>query len=75
MKDINVKLIELQCIDLNEWIESSEIEDELDESDDTARKVRFDDSEDKRTTALNGGFEVIGVDRPKGGTSRVEIKG
>lgn len=75
VKDINVKVIEPQCIYLNKWIESGDGEYELEESDDDAERARFDDSEYERTTALNDEFKVIKVDRPKDDTNKVEIRG
>ncbi|KAI5386002.1 hypothetical protein KIW84_072545 [Lathyrus oleraceus] len=72
VKDINNKVIELDSIDLTK---ENDVECEAKESDDDARKVRLDDSEDERITALDDGFEVIEVDRPKEGATIIEING
>lgn len=52
VKDINVKVVEPHCIELTEGTKLSEGEEESVGSDDDARKVRFDDI-DERTTALD----------------------
>lgn len=75
IKDINVKVVEVHCIKLAEGTKLSEGEEESVGSDDDAKKVRFDDTEDERTTALDDGFEVIEVERPEDGTNMVGIKG
>jgi len=41
--------------------------------DDEVKGVRFDDSEDERTTALEDGFEMVEVEAPTNGTNRVTI--
>ncbi|KAI5435370.1 hypothetical protein KIW84_021975 [Lathyrus oleraceus] len=73
VKDIMVKVVEPQCIDVTVRNESSD--KDVDESDDDAKNVRFDDSGEDRTTRLNDGFEYIEVDRPKEDSNRVDING
>lgn len=72
VKDINIKVVEPHNIDL---AEGTDVESEVEENDDDARKVRLGDSEDERTIALDNGFEVIEVDRPKEGAFRIENNG
>ena len=45
------------------------------ESDVDIMRVRFEDSEDKRTTAMNDGIEVIEVDWLKASINKVEVNG
>lgn len=76
MKNINVKVVEPRCIDLNEGTKSSVGKVEPKESDDDdARRVRFDDSAKEGTTAFNDDFKVIKIERSGNGSNRVEIKG
>ncbi|KAI5431924.1 hypothetical protein KIW84_035891 [Lathyrus oleraceus] len=72
VKDINIKVVEPHNIDPDEW---TDVESEVEESDNDAMKVRLYDSEDERTIALGDGFEVIEVDMPKEGTTIFEING
>lgn len=68
MKDIKVKVVEYQCIELTVVVGSSDGERD---DDDDAMRVRFDDTEGERTTAVDDDFEVIEVDWPKAGTNRI----
>lgn len=44
-------------------------------SEDEVRGIRFDDSEEERTMALNDGFEVVEVEPPANGSNNVEVNG
>jgi len=69
--DITVKADQPRCLDLdagyNEEVEM------FSSDDDGGKAVRFDDSEDERTTALEDGFEVFEVEAPANGTNIVTV--
>ncbi|CAK8544505.1 unnamed protein product [Lathyrus sativus] len=73
VKDIKVKVVEPQCIDVTVRNESSY--EYADESDNDARNVKFNDNEEDKTTGLNDEFEVVEVDMPKEGSNRIDING
>ncbi|KAI5425259.1 hypothetical protein KIW84_031165 [Lathyrus oleraceus] len=59
VKDIKVKVVKPQCINVTVRNESSD--EDADESDDDAMEVRFDDNEEDMATALNDGFEIVEI--------------
>ena len=76
VRDICVKVLEPQCVNINE--SSDEDEDNLymySSDDGGAKYVRFDDSEDERGGPVNDGFEVVEVDAPMNGSNRVNLGG
>lgn len=74
MDDINVKVSEPYCLDLNVSNEQSEEEESIEGNDDDVKIARFYDRDDDRTIALNYSFEIIEVDSSRNGLNKVEIK-
>lgn len=72
--NMNVKIIEPHCLDLNDSNEEVDEEESLEDIDNDVKGVSFDDSQDEKTTTLNGGFEVIEADRIRNGSNIVKIK-
>jgi len=73
VSDINVKVLEPQCVMLGGSSEEDDDKLYMYSSDDGGVKgVKFDDSEDERGAPLNDGFEV---DAPVNGSNRVNLGG
>lgn len=67
----STKVAEPKCIELI----GKEGSGDDDSSEDEAKGIRFDDSEEERTMALDDGFEVVEVEPPANGSNRVEVNG
>jgi len=64
-------VFEPKCIELM----GSEDDGDDNSSEDEARGVRLDDSEEERALGLDDGFGVFEVEQPANGSNRVEIGG
>lgn len=74
MDDINVKVSEPHCMNLNVSNEQSEEEESIEGNDDDVKIARFYDRDDDRTISLNYSFEIIEVYSSRNGLNKVEIK-
>lgn len=60
------KLLSLNALS---WLESDSSDGE---SEDDATRVRFDDTDDERTTIIDDGFEAFEMEKPKPGTNKFD---